>query len=73
MYLKYLEPWRRYQVASDIKFHDVAIDSLIQLRHRNELIDYIHKPDMAGYRQAKETAESALRDPKIKWKTFKNK
>ena len=65
-YIKLLpDPWRRYQMATEINFHDLAVEALIDLKHRRGLIEYLQRremrqPEMAGLVAH---AEAALRNP----------
>ena len=59
------DPWRRYQVAAEINFHELAVEALIELRHRRGLIEYIQRKGMRRpeYAPLVLHAESALRNP----------
>jgi len=59
------DAWRRYQVASEISFHHLAIETLIELRHRRGLMEYMGRPDIrrSEHVAAIQLAEAALRNP----------
>jgi len=59
------DAWRRYQVAAEIGFHYLAIETLIELRHRRGLMEYMGRPDIRRpeHAAAVQLAESALRNP----------
>jgi hypothetical protein len=63
------DAWRRYQVASEVAYHELAVEALIELRHRRGLIEYlqrrdVRRPEHAGLVQH---AEDALRSPVRPW------